>query len=240
MKFLIAFVAGIAAGGALAAGCIYYNPFAADAAEAPLADEKNEQIRLSYSAVADHAIVYTNAGESRRKPHPEKVLQLWEPPIRQTEILTTILRDEKNEPAGIGIKFSSRSEQTRVLSGKALIDSAWYVYLPARGTLLIAQTENYWDYLREIVVPALWDSGHAWKGDWRGTITSGPDESGAARVYGGSGAFEGMETGALETLTARAYSADMGPVAMEGLLTIGIPGPDPVSAGNELAALDAD
>lgn len=240
MKFLIAFLAGIAAGGVLAAGFIYFNPFATGAPDAPLADGEHEQIRLSYSAVAGHAIVYTNAGETRRQPYPEKVLQLWEAPIRQTEIMTTILRDESNEPAGIGIKFSSRSEQTRVLSGKALIDSVWYVYLPARGTLLIAQTENYWDYLREIVVPALWDSGHAWKGDWQGTITSGPGESGTARVYGGSGVFEGMQTDALETLSARAYSADIGPVAMEGLLTIEIPGRDPGPDANELAALDAD
>ena len=120
------------------------------------------------------------------------------------------------------------------------VDSAWYLYLPARGTLLISQTENYWDYLREIVVPAHWDSGHAWKGDWRGTITSGPGESGTARVYGGSGAFDGMESDALETLAARAYSAEVGPVAMQGLLTIEIPDGGSPPADNELAALDAD
>ncbi len=240
MRYLIALVAGMAAGGALAAGCIYFNPFAAHSPDAPPADGPRQQMTLSYSAVADHAIVYTNAGEMRRQPYPEKVLQLWEPPIRQTEIMTTIMRDESNAPAGIGIKFSSRSEETRVLSGKALIDSAWYVFLPARGTLLIAQTENYWDYLREIVVPAHWDSANAWKGDWRGTITSGPGESGTVRVYGGSGAFEGLESDALETLSARAYSADIGPVAMQGLLTIKIPDTDSPAADNELAALGTD
>ena len=42
-------------------------------------------------------------------------------------------------PAGLGIKFSSRSERTALLKGDAIVDSVWYVYLPGRGSLFIEQ-----------------------------------------------------------------------------------------------------
>lgn len=225
MKYLIALILGIAAGGCVAVMFLYYNPFTSGAALSPLAVSDRPQISLKYSAVADHAIAYTNDGESLVTPHPEKVLQLWEAPIRQTETLVTVLRDGRDMPAGIGIKFSSRSEKTRVLNGEALVDSVWYVYLPERGSLLVSQTENYWNYLREVVVPAYWSSGDNWKGNWHGTITSGPGALGTGRVVGGSGEFRGIEAEAIETLSARAYSTKVGPVALDGQLTIELPLP---------------
>ena len=47
-----------------------------------------------------------------------------------------------------------------------------------------------------------------------------PGALGTGRVYGGSGRFEGLVSEAVETLSAKAYSAETGPVAMEGHLTI--------------------
>ncbi|MDH3746698.1 MAG: hypothetical protein OER97_00720 [Gammaproteobacteria bacterium] len=223
MRFLIALIFGIATGGAAAIGLLYYNPITSQSALSPLSVSDQRQFSLNYSAVADHAIVYTNDGESRMHPHPAKVLQLWEAPIRQTETLVTMLRDARNQPVGIGIKFSSRSERTRVLNGEALVDSVWYVYLPDQGTMMIAQSENYWNFLRDIVVPAHWGSGNGWKGSWHGTITNGPGALGTASVFGGSGEFLGLESEATETLTAKAYSVELGPVAMDGQLTIELP-----------------
>lgn len=235
MRYLIVLVLGIVAGGALAIGLLYYNPMTSQAALSPLAVSDQQQFSLKYSAVVDHAIVYTNDGESRVHPRPAKVLQLWEPPIQRTEMLVTMMRDARNEPAGIGIKFSSQSERTRVLNGQALVDSVWYVYLPQRGTMLISQTENYWKYLRDIVVPAQWGSGNAWKGNWHGTITDGPGALGTGRVHGGSGRFLGLESEAIESLSAKAYSVELGPVAMDGQLTIELPRQD-----DELAASTDD
>lgn len=223
MRYLIALILGMATGGAAAVGLLYYNPITSQTALSPLSVSDQQQFSLNYSAVANHAIVYTNNGESRMLPHPAKVLQLWEAPIRQTETLVTMLHDARNEPAGFGIKFSSRSERTRVLNGEALVDSVWYVYLPERGTMMIAQSENYWKFLRDIVVPAHWGSGNGWRGSWHGTITNGPGALGTARVHGGSGMFLGLELEAIETLSAKAYSAERGPVAMLGQLTIELP-----------------
>lgn len=226
MRFLIALLLGITTGAAAAIGFLYYNPITSQVALSPLSVSDQSQFSLNYSAVADHAIVYTNNGQSRMHPHPAKVMQLWEAPIRQSEALVTLLRDARNQPAGFGIKFSSRSERTRVLNGEALVDSVWYVFLPDQGTMLIAQSENYWNFLRDIVVPAHWGAGNGWRGSWHGTITNGPGALGTARVYGGSGAFVGLESEAIESLTAKAYSVELGPVAMDGQLTIELPRQD--------------
>ena len=44
-----------------------------------------------------------------------------------------------------------------------------------------------------------------------------------SRVTGGSGDFAGIETEAIESRTASAFSVAIGPVAMRGSLTITLP-----------------
>lgn len=230
MKYLAALILGLMTGALVAIGIVYFNPFTAHSSLSPLSVSERQQITLNYSAVATDSIVYTNDGESRVHPHPVKVLQLWEAPIRLTDTMVTVLSDSRYEPVGLGIKFSSQSERTRLLSGEALVDSAWYIYLPGQGSMLIEQTENYWTYLRDIVIPAHWSSGDSWRGNWHGMMTTGPGALGTAHVYGGSGAFDGFEAEAIETLTAKAYDTEIGPVAMDGQLTIEYPSDDDLTA----------
>lgn len=235
MKYLVLLILGIATGGAIAFGLIYFNPFMSTSNLSPLVVSDKQQFSLNYSAVAGHTIAFTNDGESRVQPHPEKILQLWEAPIRQTSAMVVLLNDARNNPVGIGIKMTSKSERTRVLNGEALVDSVWHVFLPNDGTLLIAQTENYWNFLRDIVVPAHWISGNGWKGNWHGTLTNGPGALGTAVVHGNSGKYAGLESEAIELLTAKAYSSEAGPVAMTGQLIVELS-----SANNELTAKSAD
>ena len=140
-----------------------------------------------------------------------------------TRIAVVRLNDSRGEAVGIGIKFSSDSEQTALINSQALVNSAWHIYIPGQGTLLIDQVENYWSYMREIVVPARWSSGDNWKGSYFRIVTQGPGALGTARVTGGNGIFAGMSSEAVESLTARAYSAIEGPVSMSGSLTITLP-----------------
>jgi hypothetical protein len=220
MKYVISWLAGAIVGVLLLLAGLYYNPLANKLTVSPLAVSGQPLIDLSYSTVPGEAIAFINDGESRIAPSPEKISELWEPTIRNSTVLVTLLTDPRGEAQGIGIKFASGSERTSLLKGAALVDSAWHVYLPEAGSLFIDETENMWSYARSIVLPARWSSADSWKGTWYGITTAGPNALGTARVSGSSGRFAGLTTEAVEAISARAYSAQRGPVSATGNLTI--------------------
>lgn len=222
-KYLLILVAGVVLGMVLVATVIFYNPMVTSNNLSPLTVTENEVVHLSYSIAAQDTLLYTNNGESQVSPNPEKVLQLWEPTILRTTATVNILADSRGRPAGIGVKFSSHSKESSVLNGKALANSVWHIYLPGRGSVFVEQSENYWGYIQHIVVPAYRSSGDNWRGTWLSNITDGPGALGTAIVAGGSGQFAGVDTVAVEALSAKAYSVDLGPVAMTGELSIELP-----------------
>ena len=243
MKYVIALVLGFFAGVIIFLAGLIYNPFMADRGLSPLSITDEEVITLSFSNVPSESIIYTNNGESLQQsrlagalrlwkapvrsasaPYPAKVLQLWEAPIRSTEAMVTVMRDARNQTAGIGIKFSSDSEKSRLLLGEVLADSVWYLYLPEQGAFFIEQTENYWPFVREVAFPAWRSSANNWRGSWLGDMTAGPGALGTAAVSSGSGRVEGIQMNGVESLSVRAYSADIGLVGAEGRLIIEVPG----------------
>jgi len=223
MKYVLSLVVGLVFGVALFAAGFYYNPFVGRAILSPLAVSDAKMSVLSYSAVTSNSILFSNDGESISRPFPNKVAELWEPAVKETQLLVTSLMDIRGMPAGIGIKMSSPSEKTRLYKSEILVNSVWHLYLPGRGTLAIDQTESYWAYLRDIVIPAWYSSSDSWRGSWSRNMTVGPGSLGTARVTGLGGAFDGLQSEAVESLNARAYSVLQGPVSMSGMLTIAIP-----------------
>jgi hypothetical protein len=223
MRYFVALLIGMLTGAVLFGAGFYYNPFMNQTMISPLAVTNEKVIGLSFSAVPQEGILYTNNGDSVPAPHPKRVAKLLEPAVSDTTVFVTELHDGSGDLAGIGIKFSSRSERTRLFGGEALANSAWHLYLPGEGTMLVDQTENYWPYIREVRIPARLSSGENWRGAFHGIMTSGPSALGTARVSGGSGLFSGLESEAVESLTARGYSAVQGPVSMTGTLTIVLP-----------------
>ncbi len=213
---------GVFFGLVIVATTVFYNPFIETPGLSPLAVSENEVMRLSYSAAAEDAIIYTNDGESQVAPNPPRVMQLWEPTLRNTTATLNVLEDSRGRTAGIGVKFSSNSDLTNIMKGRALVDSVWHIYLPERGSVFVQQTENYWRYIQDVVVPAYRSSGDNWRGTWLNNITDGPGALGTAWVAGGSGAFAGIDTTAVEAISAKAYTVDLGPVAMVGELSIEI------------------
>ena len=222
MKYLITLLLGMLVGAALFVAGLYFNPFAAKQTISPLALPDGRIIDLSFANVPAEMVLYTNNGQSVSKPHPARVQQLWESTVQNSRVSVVSLTSARGEPAGIGVKFASESEDTRPLQAKALVNSAWFVYLPGRGSLFVQQTENYWAYLRDIVVPARWSSSDSWRGAWHRITTSGPGALGTARVDGLSGEFAGLVAEAVESVDAKAYSAVDGPVGMTGALSISI------------------
>ncbi len=223
MKYIVAAMIGFLAGVTLFAAAVAYNPFVGRQGVSPLSITDAPTVTLGFSAVASGSILLTNDGDSRVDPYPEKVAWLWEKSIRQTSAMVTVLLDGRNQAAGLGIKISSASEETWLFSGRALVDSIWYVYLPGRGAMFIEQTENYWNYLRDIVLPAYRSSANTWTGVWLGNMTSGPGALRTAKVTGGSGEFAGNVMLGLESLSVLAWRVDNGLVAAEGRLIIELP-----------------
>lgn len=223
MKYVIALVAGMLCGAVIFALGLYLNPFAGNATVSPLAVAKGRIVDLSFSAVPDSGLLYTDNGDSIIDRHPERVALLWEPAIAGSRLFVTMLENSRGDIAGVAIKLLSKSERTSLIRGKALAESIWHVYMPGEGTLLIDQTENYWSYIRDVVIPARRSSADSWRGSFHRITTQGPGALGTARVTGGSGSFAGMTSEAVESLTATSYSAATGPAAMRGSLTIAIP-----------------
>ena len=222
MKYIVSLVFGILTGGALFALGLYHNPFIGQPTVSPLAVTDDRVIDLAYSAVPAESILFTDHGESNVKPTPDRVSELWEPSVVDTRILVTGLHDSRGG-LGVGIKFASDSESSALLRGDALVNSIWHVYIPAQGTFMIDQTENYWSYIRDIIIPASWSSSDSWRGSFHRITTIGPGSLGTARVTGGSGFFAGIQSESVESLTATGYSSVSGPVSMDGSLTVAIP-----------------
>ncbi|MDX1481342.1 MAG: hypothetical protein R3315_06695 [Woeseiaceae bacterium] len=223
MKYVVSFIVGLTVGVAAFALLMYYNPFSAPQTISPLAVSENPMLNLQYSVVPDDSIFYTNDGESSTAPFPAGADELWEPTVNATRVLVTELSDARGSSLGIGIKFSTDSEATRLLNSEALVDSVWHIHLPQSGTFFVEQTENYWAYLRDIVIRARLNSTDSWRGAWSRVVTTGPNALGTGRALGGSGRYAGIEGEAVEILNATAYSSASGPVAMNGMLTIALP-----------------
>ncbi len=223
MKYLISLLVGIVSGVALFLAALYFNPFGASQSVSPLAVSSQRQLSLNFTGVPSESVLYTNSGESAAIPYPEKTAELWESTVRQSRIAAVELHNGRGEPIGVGIKFSSDSEDTQVLNSLAIVDSAWHIYIPGRGTLFVDQRENYWSYLRDVIIKARWNSADNWRGAWNRVMTSGPNAIGTARVRGGNGEFAGIESEAVESLQATAYSVKRGPVSMHGSLAITLP-----------------
>ena len=222
MKYIISLIVGLLCGVAAFATAFYLNPFVGQAKLSPLAVSDTQKSSLSYSAVIGDSILFTNDGESIGRPHPNKVAELWEPTINDTQLRVVSLLDSRGVPAGVGIKMSSPSERTSLYKGEILVNSIWHLYMPGRGTLAIDQTESFWSYLRDIVVPAWTSSSDAWRGSWSRNTTAGPGALGTARVTGLGGEFDGLQSEAVESINARSYSVLQGPVSMAGMLDIAI------------------
>ena len=223
MKYAISLLLGLLCGVALFIIALLNNPFVADRTASPLSVGDTAVTSLSYTVVPTKTIAYTNSGEARLQPHPRGIRLLREGTVELTDVMVTEMRDARGQAAGIGVKFSSRSERTNFLRGEALVDSAWYVQLPGRGSLFVEQSENYWPFIQNVFVPAYRNSANSWKGTWFGDLSAGPGALGVARVTGVGGSLLGQSMAAVESLSVQAYSTDKGPVSAEGRLLIEIP-----------------
>jgi hypothetical protein len=231
MKYFLSVLLGFLTGVALIAIGLIHNPFVTKPGVSLLSVSDSAVISLSFDRVPARSLFFSNNGKSRIAPQPRGAQEFWENSIRLSDVMLTEMHNARGDVAGLGLKFSSRSEKTRLVNGKALVDSVWYVYLPGRGSFFVQQTENYWPFITDVLIPAYRNSANNWKGTWFGDLTAGPGTLRTAIVTGGSGAFalRGPAMRAVESMSMSAYSADRGPVVAEGRLLIELPAEDTAS-----------
>lgn len=221
MKYLAGLLAGMIVGAALLAAALYWNPFAGRSTISPLAVADGDLLELDYSLSSSDAIAYVDDGDSGNPLHPGGIEELWEPTVNDTTVRVAVLRGSQGEAAGIGVKFATRSERSRLLNADVLVDSVWHIRLADGGTMLVEQTENRWAWLRDVVLPG--SIGDGWRGSWYHILTTGPNAIGTGAVTGGSGPLNGVTGEAVEAWRAAAWSAEAGPVDVDGVLTLSLP-----------------
>ncbi len=228
MKNWMSLLLGFVSGCVLFLTALYFNPMGKAHTVSPLAVVDAQRFEFNYSLNPTHSLLFTNNGNSRVRPFPVKVQELWEPTIGDTEALVTVLHDSENKAVGVGVKFSSLSDESRVLGGKMLVNSVWHLYAKNAGSAFIEQTENQWPYLMGVIIPAKLNSlikfGDAgeWEGVWFGNMTVGPNALGTAKVTGGTGILSGVSAEAVEFVYAAKFSDASGPIAETAKLTVAV------------------
>lgn len=220
MKYMRALILGFVVGIALFLTAFYFNPFSLQSPLSPLSVSNSRLAEYSYSRIPEETLVFTNNGETRTPTHPDRIQELWEPAVKDTSAFVTILRDTAGKPAGIGVKISSWSEDSELLRARPILNSDWHLFVPQFGTAYIEQTENLWSFLRAVAIPAT--ITRSWQGNWHGVVTNGPNALQTARLYGGSGAIQDLQSEAAEIIHVESYSANDGPTQSDGRLTLDI------------------
>lgn len=222
MKYVGALLGGVITGAILFILLVYFNPLIKAKTVSPITAADNRKFDLVYSGTPGESILWTESGETNVSLRPPLVKTLSEPAIRETKLLVSMLQNSRGKIVGLGIKYETAAQETGFLNGVYPFNSTWHIWLLQRGGLMIEQKENHWSLFRDVVLPAKMSSSNSWRGGWYGILTSGPRQTGAAKVTGGSGNLAGLEGDAVEAINARAYSADTGPVAVEGRLTVSL------------------
>ncbi|MDH3441500.1 MAG: hypothetical protein OEM63_12155, partial [Gammaproteobacteria bacterium] len=86
MNYAISIGLGLLTGAVLFIGGFYFNPFVGQPMVSPLSVTDERVVDLSFSAVPSDAILYTDHGESIITPRPERVAELWEPAVYDTDV----------------------------------------------------------------------------------------------------------------------------------------------------------
>ncbi len=219
MKTIIAFLVGLALGVALVVAAIFYNPWAANNDLVPL-KEDSSALTLRFAGHVGGALVHLNSGLERLPQVPADAERLWHSTHKGNHVLLHVLENSAGEIAGYGVKMAAWSEDSRVLPPRALVASNWNVVVPGLGSFFVAQNENYWPLLREVILPATQQG--EWKGSFAGDLTVGPRGTLEGEFTGASGVLRGQRGVARESVSAQQYTLDSQHTAgdLEHALTI--------------------
>ncbi len=218
MRALAGLIVGLLLGAAVGGALLYYNPLT-NVQGSPTAD--GGQWLLYESPLASN-LVLTHGGELPVIANPPSVPELWESTIKDAAVLLVELRNADGSLFGFGTRISMLSAETDLLLKGVGLNTYWTVSVPGRGILFVAEHENIWPLLKEVVLPAVYLS-QGWRGTKGYALTVGPLPSGHGLLLGATGEFKGQLGRAAERYELRRYDADKGPVDMSAELGLVFP-----------------
>jgi hypothetical protein len=156
--------------------------------------------------VPGHEVALTHGGLVPMAPFPAGIAPLTERNVRLGLGLVTKLRDVTDEVVGFATELEAASPATNLVQGRIMTDTFWTVVIPGRGTLFLHETEDNWNLMTRIALPALL-TRRDWTGDWTNVNTVGPRPDGRGLVVGGTGEFAGAKGSFLEIGRLRRFTA---------------------------------
>ncbi|MEM7278861.1 MAG: hypothetical protein AAF385_12120, partial [Pseudomonadota bacterium] len=206
MKALIGLLLGFVAGVVLVLAALYYAPFNSSNERVPIANEGPGILQLQTGSHLGGAVAYTNSGLERLPVSPANIEQLLYPANRGAHMAVHAMRNEQGEIVGLGVKMFAWSDESRLLFGKVLSNSVWNVMLPGTGSYFVAETENYWPFVKNVALPAWQASDTGWQGDFTEDTTVGPLGTTEGIMMGGNGVLRGQRGTAKESLSISDYA----------------------------------
>ena len=206
MKYFIAALIGISLGVATVGLAIYHNPWTAQNSKVGIDPAPDRTFELYYGSMIGDSIAYTNGGSAYLPRRPSDIGELWQRTLKQAHAAVHELTNKDDVFAGIGVKFGAWSRATRPLTGKVMMNSVWYIYLPGSGGFFVEQQENYWPFIRSVAIPALMDGDKKWEGEFDSDLTAGPGPAFEGLVIGGSGVLRGHRGEAREAISVAGFS----------------------------------
>ncbi|MEO1036755.1 MAG: hypothetical protein AAFX44_14455 [Pseudomonadota bacterium] len=220
MKNLLVFLLGVVIGLAIVWAVIWYNPLDRGAIDVPI-DVDERTLVLEYDSPISGSIYYVNSGLEKLPRNPASQDALFFPSQRGAHVSVHALKNRRGEPVALGIKHFALAEDTALLPARAHVNGAWQILIPGAGGFFIESQENYWPFLRAVLLPAAFGNGN-WQGRYESDSTIGPTGTFEAVMVGASGLFADRTGLAKETLAVTEFSlhAVGGPPTAFGTLTV--------------------
>ncbi len=214
MKYILALLAGLITGAAVAIAALYFNPLTQRSAEPMGAPDWSLQFGLAPAATW----IATHDEKLGLPVVPADVPLLYEGGIEGSLLTSLPLHDASGRLAAFGTRITVPSSATEFLQAGLLVDDYWLISIPGQGTLFMHAVNNEWPLVRDTLVRV--DLlNRDWKGPGEYAPTVGPDEDGA-RVTGLNGSFAGRTGHGRERSAIDNYTGSLAALSGELLLDL--------------------
>ena len=200
MKYVLAFIVGIALGAAAAGALVFFNPLIAGAGDSRPAAAWT----LRYEFPEPSSLALSHDEQLGLPVIPADSPLLWESGIKGTVLNVLRLDDDSDDAAPVlATRVSVPSAASNLIFEGAIVDDYWLVTVPGGGSLFVHSASNDWPLLRDTVVKVNW-LGRQFANGSEFWPTRGP-LNGSAALTGVTGQFAAARGRAFERLELDHY-----------------------------------